>query len=71
MSRPPSKAAPAGGTPATSLLLLGSRPVPMTGLALRIDEAPPLAFALGPGVTGRLNLAGLPVPLVDGRADPA
>jgi hypothetical protein len=57
--------------PAASLLLLGSRPVPMTGLALRIDEATPLAFALGPGVTGRLNLAGLPVPLVDGRADPA
>jgi hypothetical protein len=41
------------------------------GGALRIDEATPLAFALGPGVTGRLTLAGLPVPLVDGRADPA
>jgi hypothetical protein len=42
----------------------------MTGLPLRIDEATPLAFALGPGVTGRLTLAGLDVPLVDGRADP-
>jgi len=56
---------------AASLLLLGGRPVPMAGLPLRIDEATPLAFALGPGVTGRLNLAGLPIPLVDGRADPA
>ena len=43
----------------------------MAGLPLRIDEATPLAFALGPGVTGRLTVAGLPVPLVDGRADPA
>jgi hypothetical protein len=43
----------------------------MAGLPLRIDEATPLAFALGPGVTGRLSLAGLAVPLVDGRADPA
>lgn len=54
-----------------SQLLLGGRPVPMAGLPLRIDEATPLAFALGSGVTGRLSLAGLPVPLVDGRADPA
>jgi hypothetical protein len=55
----------------SSLLLLGGRPVPMAGLPLRIDEATPLAFALGPGVTGRLNLAGLPIPLIDGKADPA
>jgi len=59
-----------GGT-GTSLLLLGGRPVPLAGLPLRIDEATPLALALGAGVTGRLSLAGLPVPLVDGRADPA
>src|SRR5439155_21066026 len=58
-----------GGT-GTSLLLLGGRPVPLAGPALRIDEATPLALALGAGVTGRLSLAGLPVPLVDGRADP-
>jgi hypothetical protein len=57
--------------PVASLLLLGTRPVPMAGLPLRIDEATPLALALGPGVTGRLSLAGLPVPLVEGRADPA
>jgi hypothetical protein len=56
--------------PLHSMLLLGGKPVPMAGLPLRIDEATPLAFALGPGVTARLNLAGLPVPLVDGRADP-
>lgn len=56
---------------ATSLLLLGGRPVPMAGLPLRIDEATPLAFSLGSGVTARLSVAGLPVPLVDGRADPA
>src|SRR4051794_8663064 len=43
----------------------------MTGLPLRIDEATPLAFALGPGVIGRLTLAGLAVPLTNGRADPA
>lgn len=54
-----------------SHLFLGGRPVPMAGLPLRIDEATPLAFTLGRGVTGRLTLAGLPVPLVDGRADPA
>jgi hypothetical protein len=59
------------GAPGASLLLLGGRPVPVAGLPLRIDEATPLAFALGPGVTGRLSLAGLPVPLVEGRADPA
>ena len=59
-------------SPPGHLLLLGGRPVPVgAGPALRIDEATPLAFALGPGVTGRLTLAGLPVPLVDGRADPA
>jgi hypothetical protein len=62
---------PAVAKATASLLLLGGRPVPMTGLPLRIDEATPLAFALGPGVTGRLTLAGLPVPLTDGRADPA
>jgi hypothetical protein len=45
--------------------------VPAVGLPLRIDEATPLAFALAKGVTGRLNLAGMPVPLVDGRADAA
>jgi hypothetical protein len=45
--------------------------VPVTGLPLRIDEATPLAFRLGPGVAGRLSLAGMPVPLVDGRADAA
>jgi hypothetical protein len=45
--------------------------VPVAGLPLRIDEATPLAFALGPDVVGRLTLAGLPVPLVDGKADPA
>jgi hypothetical protein len=56
---------------ASSFLLLGGRPVPIAGLPLRIDEATPLAFHLGPGVTGRLSLAGLPVPLVDGRADAA
>jgi hypothetical protein len=43
----------------------------MGGLPLRIDEATPLAFALAPGVGGRLSLAGLAVPLIDGRADPA
>jgi hypothetical protein len=64
---PPGRAAPAAISP----LLLGARPVPMAGLPLRIDEATPLAFALGPGVAGRLSLADLPVPLVDGRADPA
>lgn len=59
-------------SPPGQLLLLGGRAVPVgAGPALRIDEATPLAFALGPGVTGRLTLAGLPVPLVDGRADPA
>jgi len=59
-------------TPPGQLLLLGGRAVPVGAApALRIDEATPLAFALGPGVTGRLTLAGLPVPLVDGRADPA
>jgi hypothetical protein len=59
-------------TPDAKLLLLGGRPVPVTaGTPLRIDEATPLAFSLGPGVTGRLSLGGLPVPLVDGRADPA
>jgi hypothetical protein len=58
-------------SPGGHLLLLGGRPVPVGGgPALRIDEATPLAFALGPGVTGRLTLAGLPVPLVNGRADP-
>ncbi|HEY0398027.1 MAG TPA: hypothetical protein VGF00_06550, partial [Acidimicrobiia bacterium] len=62
---------PKAGPPAASLLLLGGRPVPMAGLPLRIDEATPMAFALGPGVAGRLSLAGLAVPLVDGRADPA
>jgi hypothetical protein len=61
----------AHAAPGTGLLLLGGRPVPMAGEALRIDEATPLAFALGPGVTGRLTVAGLPVPLIDGRADPA
>ena len=55
---------------ATGFLLLGGRPVPMAGPPLRIDEATPLAFALSPGVTGRLSLAVLAVPLVDGRADP-
>jgi len=59
-------------SPPGQLLLLGGRAVPVGAApALRIDEATPLAFALGPGVTGRLTLAGLPVPLVDGRADPA
>ena len=43
----------------------------MTGVPLRIDEATPLAFALGPGVAARLNLGGMVVPLLDGRADPA
>ena len=62
----------AGADPAaSSVLLLGGRPVPVVGAGLRIDEATPLAFGLGPGVTGRLNLAGMPVPLVDGRADAA
>ena len=62
----------AGADPAaSSVLLLGGRPVPVAGAGLRIDEATPLAFSLGPGVTGRLNLAGMPVPLVDGRADAA
>jgi hypothetical protein len=56
---------------APSLLLLGGRPVPLTGLPLRIDEATPLAFSLGPGVTGRLSVAGLAVPMTNGRADPA
>jgi hypothetical protein len=56
---------------ASSVLVLGGRPVPMAGLPLRIDEATPLAFALGPDVVARLTLAGLPVPLVDGRADAA
>jgi hypothetical protein len=56
---------------ASSVLRLGGRPVPVAGLPLRIDEATPLAFALGPDVVGRLTLAGLPVPLVDGKADPA
>jgi hypothetical protein len=56
---------------AASVLRLGGRPVPVAGMPLRIDEATPLAFALGPDVAGRLTLAGLPVPLVDGRADPA
>lgn len=69
MSTPAAR--PAHAAPGTSLLLLGGRPVPMTGLPLRIDEAAPLAFALGPGVTGRLSVAGLAVPLIDGRADPA
>ena len=54
---------------ASSVLRLGGRPVPVAGMPLRIDEATPLAFALGPDVAGRLTLAGLPVPLVDGRAD--
>jgi hypothetical protein len=59
-------------SPDGHLLLLGGRPVPVgAGPALRIDEATPLAFTLGAGVTGRLTLAGLPVPLVDGRADPS
>ncbi|HVW32632.1 MAG TPA: hypothetical protein VHL53_08850, partial [Acidimicrobiia bacterium] len=57
--------------PGGALLLLGGRPVPLAGLPLRIDEASPLTFALGPGVTGRLTLAGLPVPMIDGKADPA
>ncbi|HYH47965.1 MAG TPA: hypothetical protein VEG38_00320, partial [Acidimicrobiia bacterium] len=65
------RGAGAAAKPAASQLLLGGRPVPMAGLPLRIDEATPLAFALGPGVTARLSLAGLPIPLVDGRADPA
>ncbi len=56
---------------ASSVLRLGGRPVPVAGMPLRIDEATPLAFALGPDVVGRLTLAGLPVPLVDGRADTA
>ena len=56
---------------ASSVLRLGGRPVPVAGVPLRIDEATPLAFALGPDVAGRLTLAGLPVPLVDGRADAA
>lgn len=56
---------------ASSVLRLGGRPVPVAGAPLRIDEATPLAFALGPDVAGRLTLAGLPVPLVDGRADAA
>ncbi len=59
------------GVGGSGLLLLGGRPVPLAGLPLRIDEATPLAFALAPGVVGRLNLAGLPVPLLDGKADPA
>jgi hypothetical protein len=54
---------------ASSVLRLGGRPVPVAGMPLRIDEATPLAFALGPDVVARLTLAGLPVPLVDGRAD--
>jgi hypothetical protein len=62
---------PTAPAAATSHLLLGGRPVPLAGAPLRIDEATPLAFALGPGVAGRLTLAGLPVPLIDGRADPA
>jgi hypothetical protein len=56
---------------ASSVLRLGGRPVPVAGMPLRIDEATPLAFALGPDVVARLTLAGLPVPLVDGRADTA
>jgi hypothetical protein len=60
-----------GGAAASSVLLLGGRAVPMTGVPLRIDEATPLAFKLAAGVDGRLNLAGMPVPLVDGRADAA
>jgi hypothetical protein len=59
------------GPSAAGFLLLGGRPVPVTGLPLRIDEATPLAFTLAPGVAGRLSLAGMPVPLVDGRADAA
>ena len=59
------------GSGAASYLLLGGRPVPVTGVPLRIDEATPLAFNLAPGVAGRLNLAGMPVPLTDGRADVA
>jgi len=55
----------------TSFLYIGGRPVPAVGLPLRIDEATPLAFAFAKGVTGRLSLAGMPVPLADGRADPA
>jgi hypothetical protein len=43
----------------------------MAGVPLRIDEATPLAFNLAPGVAGRLSLAGMAVPLVDGRADTA
>src|SRR5581483_4092628 len=67
VSTPGRRAAAAGGP---GLLLVGGKPVPLAGLPLRIDEATPLAFALAPGVIGRLNLAGLPVPLVNGKADP-
>jgi len=59
------------GSGSASFLLLGGRPVPMAGAPLRIDEATPLAFNLASGVAGRLSLAGMPVPLVDGRADAA
>jgi hypothetical protein len=61
----------AAGPTASSVLLLGGRPVPVAGVPLRIDEATPLAFNLAPGVAGRLSLAGMPVPLVGGRADAA
>ncbi|MGH8976278.1 MAG: hypothetical protein ACRD0C_24070, partial [Acidimicrobiia bacterium] len=51
-------------------LLLGGRAVPVSGDPLRIDEATALEFALAPGATGQLMIAGLPVPFVGDRAAP-
>ena len=55
----------------TSPLLLGTRPVPMAGAPLQIDEATALDFAFAPGVDGRLVLGGVSVPMVGGRTDAA
>jgi hypothetical protein len=54
---------------AKAWVLLGGRPVFVSGPPLEIDESTPLAFALPPGVEGRVFLADDEVPLVAGRAD--
>lgn len=50
-------------------LTIGGRPVPMGGEPLLIHEQTPLDFHLPPEMAARLYLAGMPVPMVDGRAD--